>query len=68
MSIITPEGLIPAEVDLSELDGNAFAIIGTVIRELSRAGNPREVIETFRSEAMSADYDHVIQTAMAYTS
>lgn len=68
MSIITPEGFIPADVDLSELDGNALGIIGTVARELKRAGNSRDVIDAFRAEAMSGNYDHVLHTAIAYTS
>jgi len=51
-------------VNLCGVDGNAFALMGTVTKALRRAGAPREVLEAFKSEAMSGDYDHVIQTIM----
>lgn len=65
--INTPENLIKPEVELVGIDGNAFSIIGTVQSALSRAGNDKEVIDSFVNEATSGDYDHVIQTAIAYT-
>jgi hypothetical protein len=65
-NIELPEGLIRPEVQLSGTNGNAFALIGTVARALRRAGNTREVVAAFRTEAMSGDYDHVLQTCMAY--
>jgi hypothetical protein len=54
------------EVQLSGEDGNAFAIIGRVTKALRRPGVPPEEIEQYRSESMSGDYDHVVQTAMAW--
>lgn len=66
MSITTPDGLIRPEVQLTGEDGNAFFIIGRVAKELRRAGNGSEVVEAFQAEASSGDYDHVLQTAMAY--
>jgi hypothetical protein len=33
---------------------------------LRRAGNTPEVIQAFRREAMSGDYDHVLETAITY--
>ena len=66
--ITTPQGFIPADIDLAEVDGNAFAIIGAVSRALRRAGNDKSVVDTFAAEAMSGNYDHVLQTAIAYTS
>lgn len=64
----TPAGLIPADVELEGLDGNAIVIIGAVSRGLRRAGNSKDVLDAFANEAMSGDYDHVLQTAIAYTS
>lgn len=66
--IDTPQDLIPADVELDGLDGNAMVVIGAVTRGLRRAGNSPEVISAFANEAMSGDYDHVLQTAIAYTS
>ena len=58
--------IIKPEVTLIGRDGNAFAIIGAVSRELRRADVPKEIIAEFKKEAMSGDYDNVLQTAMEY--
>lgn len=52
------------EVQLSGTDGNAFVLIGTVRRALRRAGVPAADIDAFANEAMSGNYDHVLQTIM----
>jgi hypothetical protein len=62
-----PKGVIPAPVDLSEVDGNAMVIIGTVARALRRAGNHPNVVNRYRTESLRGDYDHVLQTALRYT-
>jgi menaquinone-dependent protoporphyrinogen IX oxidase len=61
-----PPHLIRPTVVLVGRDGNAGAIIGSVSVALRRAGNPAGVVNAFRREATSGDYDHVLQTAMAY--
>lgn len=66
-TIETPINLIRPELDLVGCDGNAFAIIGKVSRALRDADNTPDVIEAFRAEATSGDYDHLLQTALAYT-
>lgn len=57
------------KVQLSGKDGNAFFIISRVRSALKEAGviSTRE-IEDFTEEAMSGDYDHVLQTVMAWVS
>ena len=53
------------EVQLSGRDGNAMSIIGSVSGALRRAvGN--DAASEFVAEAMSGDYDNVIQTAMRW--
>ena len=52
-------------VQLSGTDGNAFAVIGAVTKALKRGGHT-DLVEKFTKEAMSGDYDHLLQTAMAY--
>jgi hypothetical protein len=47
-------------------DGNAFAIIGNIIRAMRAAKLPDEEIRQFRDEAMSGDYDHLLQTCMKW--
>ena len=61
-----PADLIRADVQLTGRDGNAFAVIGACAKALRDAGNDVEVIAAFHAEATSGDYDHVLQTAMAY--
>ena len=53
-------------VQLSGEDGNAGFMIARTGRALKKAGVPREVIQEFRVEAMSGDYDHVLQTIMRW--
>lgn len=47
-------------------DGNAFALMGQVIRALRHAGVSSEEIALYQKESMSGDYDHLIQTAMRW--
>jgi len=53
-------------VQLSFADGNAFSIIGRTTRALREAGVPDTEINEFRNEATSGDYDHLLQTVMAW--
>ena len=53
-------------VRLTGEDGNAFFIIGRVGMALRKAGVPNTEIEAFRAEAMSGDYDNVLQTCMRW--
>lgn len=46
-------------------NGNALIIIGKCIKALKKAGMKDEAAE-FQKEAMSGDYDHVLQTAMKF--
>ena len=50
-------------VELSDQDGNAFAIIGRVAGALRRAGVSRDDVTTFHLDATFGDYDDVLQTA-----
>jgi len=53
-------------VRVSEEDGNAFAIIGRVRRAMKKEGVSEAEIHVFTSEAMSGDYDHLLQTCMRW--
>jgi hypothetical protein len=54
------------QVQLSGEDGNAFAILGRTAAALRAAGVPRHEIDSFFAEATSGDYDHLLQTTMAW--
>ena len=48
------------EVELLGQDGNAFAVMGRVTRELKRAGATPEKIAEYQESAMSGDYDNLL--------
>jgi hypothetical protein len=50
------------EIDLSTIDGNAYAIMGAAQRVLKRAGATPEELSEYLKESMSGDYEHLIQT------
>ena len=53
-------------VKLIGRDGNAFAIMGAVIKALKKSGAENEIIEEYKEEAMSGDYNHLLVTTMKY--
>jgi hypothetical protein len=53
-------------VQLTGIDGNAFAVIGTVTRALRRAGVSKEERDQSTKEAMSGDYDNVLATCFKW--
>lgn len=54
------------EVQLVGQDGNAYAIMGAVSSALRRHGVEKEEIDIYTAESMSGDYNHLLQTAMAW--
>lgn len=67
MSDTTPDVRHPeVTVELVGQDGNAFAILGRVQRELRRAGVPEPEVKEYIDEATSGDYDHLLQTTMRW--
>jgi hypothetical protein len=51
-----------AEIDLSTIDGNAYAIMGTVQRILKTVGASQEEIDQYLAESMSGDYTNLVET------
>ncbi len=47
-------------------DGNAFNLIGIVVRELRKAKVDTTEVMQFRDEAMSGDYDNLLVTCMKW--
>jgi hypothetical protein len=54
------------KVKLSGKDGNAFNLMGIVQHAMRKGGVPREEISKCMDEAMSGDYDHLLQTLMSW--
>ena len=47
-------------------DGNAFALLGKARRAATDAGWPERRWKEIQTEAMSGDYDHLLQTLIAH--
>lgn len=59
------EPLTNATVQLVGEDGNAFFILAKVQKAIKKSDKP-ELAEEFIKEAMSGDYNHLLQTCMKY--
>jgi len=53
-------------VKLVGMDGNAFSILSRVKTAMKKGGWSKKEIEDFLKEAMSGDYDHLLQTVIKY--
>ena len=47
-------------------DGNAYNVLGLVLRALKRAGLPQAELAAFTAEATAGDYDALLQTVMRW--
>tara|TARA_R100000789_G_scaffold60093_1_gene57551 strand:+ start:236 stop:439 length:204 start_codon:yes stop_codon:yes gene_type:complete len=54
------------DVQLTGKDGNAFAILAAVVKGLKKAGASPVEVDEFQQEAMSGDYDHLLQVCMRW--
>lgn len=63
MSVKYPE---VKTVKLVGEDGNAFAILGRVMKAMKVAGLSKEVVDEYYKEATSGDYDHLLQTTVKW--
>jgi len=52
------------KVKLVGYSGHAFAIMGVVRRALRKAGASKDEVQAYVDEAMSGDYNHLLQTTM----
>lgn len=53
-------------VQLVGEDGNAFVIIGKVVKALKRNQVPADEVDAFEAEATSGDYNNLLQTCMKW--
>jgi hypothetical protein len=51
-------------VRLTGEHGNAFAVVGRVQKAMRQAGVGEEEIDRFRKEALSGNYDSLLQTCI----
>lgn len=50
----------------SQIDGNAFAVLGAVQNALRRAGYSRAELDAYFEEATSGDYANLLAVSMRY--
>lgn len=53
-------------VQLVGLDGNAFVILGRCFDAMRKAGLSKEERDSFRKEATSGNYDHLLATCFEW--
>ncbi|MCC6888516.1 MAG: hypothetical protein IT536_08290 [Hyphomicrobiales bacterium] len=53
-------------VQLTGQDGNAFTVLGLMLRAMRKANIPADEIAAFRTEATSGDYNTLLATCMKY--
>lgn len=46
------------------VDGNAYAIMGYVVKAMKKEGRSPHDIEKYRTDAILADYDHLLRVSM----
>lgn len=55
------------DLELAGLDGNAFSLLGAFKRQAKREKWTSDEISAVIDEAMSGDYDHLLQTLISHT-
>lgn len=53
---------------LTNVNGNAFSIMGFVSRKLRKGKVPEEKIKEYVAESTTGDYNHLLRTAMKWVS
>jgi len=53
------------KVKLLGVDGSAYNILGIVTKALKRNGH-KDLVEEYKKEAMSGDYDNLLRVTMDY--
>jgi len=53
-------------LDLTNVDGNAFVLIGKCRKAMLKHGVPDYKIDEFLDEATSGDYDYLLRAIMTY--
>ena len=47
-------------------DGNAFYIVGSIIKALKKAGVPKNIVDEYKKKSVQGDFDHLLSVAMEY--
>lgn len=52
--------------DLTTVDGNAFSIMGYIIKGMRKEGFTEQQIKEYQSKAMSSDYNNLVTVSLDY--
>jgi len=52
------------DVKITDNNGNAFFIIGAVIKAMKRGGCTKEQVDTYKKAAQSGNYDNLLRVTM----
>jgi len=64
--IEVPDDLEPAGIQLVGISRDAGSIMSAMSTALRKVGNPTWMIDLYRVQSMSGDYDHLLRVAMVY--
>ncbi len=62
-----PATLIKGKLDLTTVNGNAYAVLGAVERALKKAGNSKADIAAVLAAMKTGNYDHLLAVAVGAT-
>ena len=54
------------DLDLSNVDGNAFGILACASKAIRRTGAPKDYVDQFLAEAKAGNYEHLLATVERY--
>jgi hypothetical protein len=57
---------VKSVVKLTGNDGDAYAVLSACQKAARKADMPTSTLQEFLDEAMSGDYDHLLQTTFKY--
>ena len=52
-----------SEYNLVGIDGNAFSVMGYVIKSMKNESKSKDDIDTYKNTAMSGDYNNLLNTS-----
>lgn len=58
---------LEVDLDLTQLDGNAFSILAAFRKAALRQGKDKAQVDAVLEKAMSGDYDHLLQVIISNT-
>lgn len=55
-----------ATLDYTNIDGNAFSVMGAVAKAIRKSGGTEADVKEYQDAAMSGDYNNLLRVSMEY--